>query len=76
MELDLYYPNVKIEIITEKDDLVLRGIYEGVNVDSSDIVSDVLSVMTKRSIGTDCPVFSITLVFRNDWFHKLGSNDL
>lgn len=76
MELDLYYPNVKIEIITEKDDLVLRGIYEGVNVDSSDIVSDVLSVMTKRSIGTYCPVFSITLVFRNDWFHKLGSNDL
>lgn len=76
MEIEVYYPYVEVEIITEKENLVLRGQYEPNAIDTSNMVSDVVSLITKRDIGADCPTFSINLVYRNDWFTKLASNDM
>ena len=37
---------------------------------------DIISVTTKRDMGQDCPTFMIQLVWRNDWYNKLASNDM
>ena len=74
-KVSMHYPMVEIEIITEKENLVARGTITG-DVETSEMVSDCLSVATKRDMGTDCPTFSITLVYKDIWFYKIGANDL
>ena len=71
----MQYPLVEIEIITEKENLVVRGEITN-SIDTSEIVSDCLSVITKRDIGTDCPTFSIVLVYKEKWFYEIGANDM
>ena len=37
---------------------------------------DIISIETKRDVGKDdCPTFSITLIYRDDWYKKIGAND-
>ena len=37
---------------------------------------DIISISTNRQMTQDNPTFSISLVYRNNWYEKLGSNDL
>lgn len=37
---------------------------------------DVLSFQTNRDLNQDCATFSLTLVYRNEWYKRIGSNDL
>lgn len=42
----------------------------------SNLDRDIVSVSTMRSMSQDCPTFSLSLVWKNNWFHNLSSNDL
>lgn len=42
----------------------------------TDFDNDIISVSTIRDMGQDCPTFSISLVYRNNWYQNLSSNDL
>lgn len=75
--IEVYYPQIEIEILTEKDNLVFRGTKVSPSqIDTVELVSDVLTCMTKRDMGVDCPTFSLNLIYRDQWFYSIGSNDL
>lgn len=69
----IYYPQAEITIITETGNLVIKG---EIKPDLTKFGNDIVSIVTKRSIGDDSPVFSLNLVYRDEWFYSIGSNDL
>lgn len=73
----VYAPKIEITVITEKENLVFRGTTVPLEeIDSYHLDWEVISCITKRDIASDNPTFSINLVYRNDWLHKIASNDL
>ena len=68
------HPTIEIDFFIESGMLAAVGT-TGLTSDTH-FDYDVISVNTARNMGQDCPTFSIRLVWRNDWFHKLASNDL
>lgn len=67
------HPSAHVTIATESGMLSLVGTTETY---STNFDTDILSISTNRDIGQDCPTFSLNVVYRNDWFTKIGSNDL
>ena len=43
---------------------------------NENVYNDIISITTTRDMGQDCPTFTITLVWRNEWYEKLASNDM
>lgn len=66
-------PYMKVSIATETGMLTFT---QSANVNNSNLDRDIVSFTTNRDMGSDCPTFSLTLVWRHDWFDKIGSNDL
>lgn len=66
-------PYMKVSIATETG---MLSFTQSANVNNSNLDRDIVSFTTNRDMGSDCPTFSLTLVWRHDWFDKIGSNDL
>ena len=43
---------------------------------NENVYNDIISISTNRNMAQDCPNFVITLVWRNEWYEKLASNDM
>ena len=43
---------------------------------NENVYNDIISISTNRNMAQDCPNFVITLVWRNEWYDKLASNDM
>lgn len=43
---------------------------------NENVYNDIISITTNRNMAQDCPNFVITLVWRNEWYDKLASNDM
>ena len=73
LNVTVEHPSAHITVATESEMLSFVGksaMY------SNTFDGDVLSLTTTRDMGQDCPTFSMNIVYRNDWFTKIGSNDL
>lgn len=73
LSVTVEHPSAHITVATESEMLSFVGksaMY------SNTFDGDVLSLTTTRDMGQDCPTFSMNIVYRNDWFTKIGSNDL
>lgn len=73
VSVDVYHPVVKADFYGEYGQIaaVSNGVTQGKDADN-----DIISVNTVRNMGQDCPTFTITLVWRGQWYSKLASNDL
>lgn len=69
----IYYPQAEVTIYTETSNIVVKG---EIKPDTSKFGSDIVSIVTKRTMNSDTPVFSINLVYRDEWFYSISSNDL
>jgi hypothetical protein len=73
----VYFPKIKISVYTEREQLVFRGTQLSLDeIDKMLMDYPVISVNTQRGMNTDCPVYTITLAYQDDWFNKITSNDL
>ena len=68
--VDIAYTTVTI--YSETGNLSFRGS----TVNTGKATDDLLSVNTRRDLGTDNSVFELQLVPRNHWFEKIRPNDL
>lgn len=68
------HPVVDVEFYGEYGKLAATGVDS--YTQDKDADKDVISVNTVRNMGQDCPTFSLRLVWRNNWYNKLASNDL
>ena len=67
-------PYAKIHFATETGGLTIYQ-EQTMNIDNLDL--DIIRVNTHRDIGAeDCATFDITLVYREEWYKKIGSNDM
>jgi hypothetical protein len=66
-------PYAKVSIYTETGGLIIS---QDLNVATTDLNKDILSMSTNRDMANDCPTFTITLTWRNDWYNRIGPNDL
>ncbi len=71
-KIELSHPVIEVEFYTEQG--MLAAVSAGVNTDNG--LNDLINVNTGRNMGQDCPTFSLSLIWRNDWFQLLSSNDL
>ena len=69
----IYYPQAEITIVTETGNLVIKG---EIKPDLTKFGYDIVSIVTSRSMQSDSPVFSLNLVYRDDWFYSIASSDL
>jgi len=67
------HPYASVTISTETGILTLN---QNLAITSVNFEGDILSIRTIRDIGQDCPTFTLSVVYRNDWYSKIGSNDL
>lgn len=72
-KVSVYYPSAEITIVTEIGNLVIKG---EITPNVKDFGKDILSIITKRSLSSDAPTFSLNLVYRDEWFYSISSNDL
>ena len=61
-----------VTIYTETGNLSFRGS----STKQGKPIDDLLSVNTRRDLGTDNSVFELQLVPRNQWFQRIRPNDL
>lgn len=73
LSVTVEHPSAHITVATESEMLSFVG---KTAMYSNTFDGDVLSLTTTRDMGQDCPTFSMNIVYRNDWFTKIGSNDL
>lgn len=73
MKISVGHPYIQVEIATETGMLALQS---NIAITSKNFDGDILSMVTNRDLAQDCPTFQLTVVYRNDWFEKIGSNDL
>ena len=66
-------PYAKVKLYTETG---LLTITQEVIVSNTNLNRDILSISTNRDMGQDCPTFTITLCWRNEWYTKISPNDL
>lgn len=72
--VEVSHPVISVEFYGEYGRLASvssSGVMSEANLDR-----DIINVSTMRSMSQDCPTFSLSLVWKNDWFHNLSSNDL
>ena len=68
------HPYAKVEFATETGELT---IFQKTKTTDDNMDINILSIETKRDIGNDdCATFLITLVFKEDWYYRIGGNDL
>ncbi|WP_281422245.1 M23 family metallopeptidase [Peptoniphilus ovalis] len=68
------HPYAKVEFATETGELT---IFQKTKINESQLDLNILSIETKRDIGSDdCATFSITLVYKEEWYNSIGGNDL
>ena len=70
---EVSYPSIIVDLYTE------QGLIHAVSskdIRTGHLTSDLVSVSTNRSMGEDCPTFTMNLVWRNDWFYSISSEDL
>lgn len=68
------HPYAKVEFATETGELT---IFQKTKTADDNMDINILSIETKRDIGNDdCATFLITLVFKEDWYYRIGGNDL
>ena len=66
-------PFAKVEFATETGGLTIQ---QKQQIKSSTMDFDIMSIETKRDIGIeDAPTFVITLIYREEWYKQVGSND-
>lgn len=70
---DVYKPTLTVAFFGEYGKLAAVTTE---TVADSGVAKDVVSINTSRSLAQDCATFSITLVYRNDWYNAISSNDL
>lgn len=73
LNVTVEHPSAHVTVATESGMLSFVGksaMY------SNNFDGDILSLTTTRDMGQDCPTFSMNIVYRNDWFTKISSNDL
>lgn len=70
---DLSTPYAKITISTETGMINIKSKLAQTNTNFD---YDVLNFQTNRDLNQDCATFSLTIVYRNDWYERIGSNDL
>lgn len=68
------HPTIEVEFYCETGKLAAVST-TGLTSDT-DVDNEIISVSTMRDMGQDCPTFTITMVWRNNWFFNLSSNDL
>lgn len=68
------HPYAKVEFATETGELT---IFQKAKTSDDNMDINILNIETKRDIGNDdCATFLITLVFKEDWYYRIGGNDL
>ena len=72
--IKVYHPTIEVEFYTETERLA--AVSQSQTPQGKTITGDLISIQTTRSMGQDCPTFSLSLVWKNDWYNKLASNDL
>lgn len=68
------HPTIEIEFYCETGKLATVST-TGLTSDT-DVDNDIISVNTSRDMSQDCPTFTVVLVWRNNWFEQLSSNDM
>jgi cell wall-associated NlpC family hydrolase len=69
----IYYPAAEVSIYTETSNIVVKG---EIKPDVTKFGYDIVSITTSRMMHNDAPVFSLNLVYRDEWFYSIASNDL
>ena len=72
-KITVSHPVIEVLFYTETE---LLSTVSTTGLSKAHLESDLISVNTTRSQGQDCPTFSLNLVWRNQWYTKLSSNDL
>ena len=68
------HPYAKVEFATETGELT---IFQKLKKNDKNMDLNIISLETKRDIGSDdCATFSITLVYKEEWYKHIGGNDL
>lgn len=69
----LGYPFAKVEFSTENGDIEITQ--KAINDENMDL--DIISITTDRDVGADdCATFNISLIYRDEWYKNIRSNDL
>lgn len=68
------YPYIECKFYTENGVLAVVSGNEG--VENAELRDDIISLTTVRTMSDDCPTFTVNLVWRNDWFNNISSNDM
>lgn len=68
-------PTVVVEFYGEYGKLAAKTTI-GKTETNEHLDNEVISISTMRSLGNDCPTFSLSLVWRNKWYDNIASNDL
>lgn len=68
------HPTIEVEFYGEYGKLASKST-TGLT-SATDVDNDIISVSTTRSMGQDCPTFTINLTWRRNWYTTLASNDL
>lgn len=74
-QISVSYPYIECMFYTENGMLAAVADNQGDREDAS-LKDDIISLTTVRNMTDDCPTFTINLVWRNDWFTNLASNDM
>lgn len=73
MSVLIGYPYAKVSFATETGELTIFQKNQ-INIDSMD--ADILSIQTSRDVGgNDCATFTITLVYKDEWYNRIAGND-
>ena len=75
MSVTVSHPTIEVQFYTENGMLAVLSEARG-GISEPKLDNDILSINTVRNMGSDCPTFTMNLVWRNDWYHQISSNDL
>lgn len=68
------HPTAEVHFFGEYGKLAAKST---LNPDKNEnVYNDIISISTSRNMSQDCPNFVVTLVWRNEWYEKLASNDM
>lgn len=74
-EYSVSHPTAIVEFYGEYGKLAAKSTI-GKTEEDKHMENDIISITTTRQMGSDCPTFSVTLVWRNLWYDNIASNDL
>lgn len=73
--VDVSFPTVVVEFYGEYGKLAAKTTVGKVE-QNEHLDNEVISISTQRMMKSDCPTFSLSLVWRNLWYDNIASNDL